>query len=160
MRSETLLGRTVVLLLQIQIVPGTLAATIDRLAHSTIVSAVADSAERLSMGDRPHAVALVRSMFDDAAAALEVLTAADGPGHGELPHRGAGIDRGLDALDAANGVGSVGHVAPELVASQLRAAERCWRALVGELTKALPAPSLGDVPAPRRPRHLTPSGSV
>lgn len=160
LRSETLLSRTVVLLLQIQVVPGTLTATIDRLARSTIVSAVADSAERLSMGDRPHAVALVRSMFDDAAAALEVLTLPTARDTTNYRTSVQAIDRGLDALDAANGVGSVGHVAPELVASQLRAAERCWRAVVDELTKALPAPSLGDVPTPRRPRHLTPSGTV
>ncbi|WP_421734484.1 hypothetical protein [Cellulomonas sp.] len=159
-RSETLLGRTVVLLLQIQIVPGTLIATIDRLAHSTIVSAVADSAERLSMGDRPHAVALVRSMFDDAAAALEVLTPPTARDTANYRTSAQAIDRGLDALDAADGLGSVGHVAPELVASQLRQADRCWRALVEELVKAVPAPRLDDVPVPRRPRHLTSSGSV
>ena len=147
------------LLLQIQVVPGTLTETIDRLAHSTIVSALADSADRLSMGDRPHAVALVRSMFDDAAAALEVLTPPDARDTAHYRTTKQAIDRGLDALDAADGVGSVGHVAPDQVATQLRLAERCWRALVGELTKAAPAPRLEDVPAPRRPRHLVPSSS-
>jgi hypothetical protein len=159
-RSETRLSRTVVLLLQIQLAPGTLTATVDRLAQSTMVAAVADSAERLSMGDRPHAVALVRSMFDDAAAALEVLTPPCTRDSTNYRTSAQAIDRGLDALDAANGVGAVGHIAPEVVASQLRTAERCWRALVGELSKAVPAPRVGEVPAPRGPRHLTQSSTV
>lgn len=154
-RSERVLGRTVALLLQIRIDPGTLAATVDRLSHSTIVAAVTDAADRLSMGDRPHAVALLRSMFDDAAAALEVLTPTTARDTANYRTSRAAIERGLDALDEADGIGAVGHVAPEHAATHLRAAEQSWRALVGELSKALPAPVLGDVPSPRRPRHLT-----
>jgi len=159
-RSERVLGRTVSLLLQMRIVPGTLATTVDRLAQSTIVAAVTDSAERLSMGDRPHAVALLRSLFDDAAAALEVLTPPTARDTANYRTSRQAVERGLDALDSADGLDAVGHVAPEHVAVQLRAAEVSWRALVGELTKALPAPLLGDVPVPRRPRHLTSRGSV
>jgi hypothetical protein len=154
------LGRTVALLLQIQIEPGALAATVDRLEHSTIVAAVTDSAARLSMGDRPHAVALLRSMFDDAAAVLEVLTPPSARDTANYRTSRAAIERGLDALDAADGVGTVGHLAPEHVAAQLKVAEAAWRPLVSELGKALPAPLLGDVPAPRRPRHLTRSGGI
>ena len=159
-RSERVLGRTVALLLQIQIEPGALAATVDRLEHSTIVAAVTDSADRLSMGDRPHAVALLRSMFDDAAAVLEVLTPPTARDTANYRTSRAAIERGLDALDAADGVGTVGHLAPEHVAVQLKAAEQAWRPLVAELGKALPAPLLGDVPVPRRPRHLTSSGDL
>jgi len=154
-RSETLLSRTVVLLLQLQVAPGALTELVGRLADSTIVSAVADSADRLSMADRPHAVTLVRSLVDDAAAALEVLTAPADRDTANYRTSRQVIDRALDALDSADGVGVTGHVAPEDVALQLRQAERCWRALVGELTKALPPPVLGTVPTPRRPRHLT-----
>ncbi len=154
-RSETLLGRTVVLLLQIQVVPGALAATVDRLSQATIVSAVADSADRLSMGERPHAVALVRSLFDDAAATLDVLTPPSARDTTNYRTSRQAVERGLDALDAADGAGAVGHVSPDDVAAHLRQAERCWRALVGELTKAVPAPVLGEVPVPRRPRHLS-----
>ncbi|WP_315095345.1 hypothetical protein [uncultured Cellulomonas sp.] len=159
-RSETLLARTVVLLLQLQVAPGALAELVDRLAHSTIVSAVADSADRLSTADRAHAVTLVRSQFDDAAAALEVLTPATDRGTANYRTSRQVVDRGLDALDAADGAGVTGHMSPDQVAARLRQAERCWRALVGELTKALPPPVLGTVPAPRRPRHLTSSRTV
>ena len=63
-----------------------------------------------------------------------------------------GIDlarlRQLRALDAADGLGVAGHVAPEDVARHLHEAERCWRAVVAELVKAQGAPLI-DIPHPR-----------
>ncbi|MEZ0448915.1 hypothetical protein [Cellulomonas sp. ICMP 17802] len=157
LRSETLLGRTVVLLLAIQLDPDALRSTVERLAQSTLVHAVADAAPRMPMNDRPHAVALVRSLFDDGAAALDVLTppaSRDG-----TPYRAARqvVERALDALDQAGGAGRVGHVAPETVAVQLRQVERCWRALVDELERVVPATPSSLVPSQRRPRHLSPT---
>ena len=157
-RAETLLGRTVVLLLHRQLDPHALTTLTDRLAHSTVVTAVADSAERLSAVDRPHAVALVRSLFDDAAAALEVLTAPSDRASTHYRTTRQLVDRGLDALDSADGAGVVGHISPEHVATQLRVAERCWRALVAELARSAPPPTIGDVPVPYRARHLSPPG--
>lgn len=153
-RSETLLGRTVVLLLAMQLDPDALRRTIERLAQSTLVSAVADSSARMSMSDRPHAVALVRSLFDDAAAALEVLTPTDARDTAHYRAARQSVEHALDALDGAGGAGIVGHVAPETVAAQMRQAERCWRALVDELEKAVPEQPGPLVPSQRRPRHL------
>ncbi|WP_456847202.1 hypothetical protein [Cellulomonas sp. P5_C6] len=154
-RSETLLGRTVVLLLAIQLDPDALRSTIERLAQSTLVSAVADASARMSMSDRPHAVALVRSLFDDGAAALEVLTPPTSRDTTNYRATRQTIERGLDALDGAGGAGTVGHVAPETVSAQMRQAERCWRSLVDELEKALPGPTSSLLPSQRRPRHLS-----
>ncbi len=154
-RNETLLGRTVVLLLQMQVSPDALRSTVEHLAQSTIVSAVAHAADQMSLGERPHAIALVRSLFDDAAAALEVMTPAPSRDSTSYWASKQAIERGLDALDSADGLGSVGHIGPEDVSTQLRQAERCWRAVVDELERRLPAPVLSAVPAPRRARHLT-----
>ncbi|MET0789075.1 MAG: hypothetical protein ABWY33_07530 [Cellulomonas sp.] len=154
LRSETLLGRTVVLLLAIQLDRDALRSTVERLAQSTLVSAVADAAGRMPMGDRPHAVALVRSLFDDAAAALEVMTPPEARDTTNYRAARQTVERALDALDAACGAGMVGHVAPETVSTQMRQAERCWRALVDELEKVVPAPT-GLLPSQRRPRHLS-----
>jgi hypothetical protein len=154
-RSETLLGRTVVLLLAIQLDPDALRHTIERLAQSTLVSAVADASVRMPMNDRPHAVALVRSLVDDAAAALEVLTPPDARDTTNYRAARQTVERALDALDAAAGAGIVGHVAPEAVAAQMRQAERCWRSLVDELEKAVPGQTSPLVPSQRRPRHLS-----
>jgi hypothetical protein len=153
-RNETLLGRTVVLLLQMQVRPDALRETVQHLVHSTIVSAVAVNAGQMSLSERPHAVALVRSLFDDAAAAIEVVTPATAHDTTNYWASKQAIERGLDALDAADGLGSVGHVGPDEVSTQLRAAERCWRAIVDELERRIPAPRLAGVPEPRRARHL------
>jgi hypothetical protein len=157
-RNETLLGRTVVLLLQMQIRPDALRETVRHLADSTIVSAVAVSAGQMSLSERPHAVALVRSLFDDAAAALEVVTPAAARDTTSYWASKQAIERGLDALDAADGLGSVGHVGPDEVSAQLRQAERCWRAVADELQRRTPAPPHTGVPEPRRARHLTAAG--
>lgn len=154
-RHETLLGRTVALLLLIQVRPGALRETVEHLAQSTIVSAVAVAAGQMSLSERPHAIALVRALFDDAAAALEVMTPATSRDTTNYWASKQAIERGLDALDAADGLGSVGHVGPDDVSAQLRQAERCWRAVADELERRVPAPTHNGVPEPRRARHLT-----
>jgi hypothetical protein len=154
-RSETLLGRTVVLLLAIQLDEHALRSTVERLSQSTLVSAVADASGRMPMSDRPHAVALVRSLFDDGAAALEVMTPMSARDTTSYRATRQSIDRALDALDGASGAGAVGHVAPDAVSALMHQAERCWRALVGELMRAVPAPPGSLVPSQRRPRHLS-----
>ena len=154
-RSETLLGRTVSLLLLMQVRPDALRHTVEHLAQSTIVSAVALSAQRLSLSERPHAVALVRSLVDDAAAALDVMTPDSARDTTSYRASRLAIERALDALDAADGLGHVGHVGPDDVAAQLHLVERSWRAVVDELERRTPTPVPTDVPAPRRARHLT-----
>lgn len=156
-RQETVLGRTVALLLQLQVRPDALRGIVEHLAQSTIVSAVAVAANQMSLGERPHAIALVRALFDDAAAALEVMTPAGERDRSNYWASRQAIERGLDALDAADGQGSVGHVGPDDVSTQLRQAERCWRAVADELERRIPARVPSGVPQPRRARHLTPT---
>lgn len=137
-RRETVLGRTLVLLLGQRLDPDAIGATVRRLTESTVVDTVADEAARLSPVERPHALAVVRGHFHDAAAALDVLTPT---ARRDSPNYRAGtraIGRGLDAVDEADGIGTTGHVSPDTVARCLAEADRCWRALVGELLKALP----------------------
>ena len=115
------------------------------------------------MGDRPHAVALLRSMFDDAAAALEVLTppaARDTTNYRASRASRSSVASTRSTLRTASGPSATSR--PSDVATQLRAAEQSWRALVDELAKALPAPVLTRRPgAPPTPppdadgRHLT-----
>ncbi|WP_426592851.1 hypothetical protein ACPPVS_13930 [Cellulomonas sp. McL0617] len=154
-RNETLLGRTVALLLLIQVRPEALRETVEHLAQTTIVSAVAVAVGQMSLGERPHAIALVRSLFDDAAAALEVMTPATARETTNYWASKQAVERGLDALDAADGLGSVGHVGPEDVTAQLRQAERCWRAVADELERRQPARRDPALPSQRRARHLT-----
>ncbi|WP_196804579.1 hypothetical protein [Cellulomonas sp. URHD0024] len=154
-RNETLLGRTVALLLQIQVRPDALRETVEHLAGSTIVSAVAVAAGQMSLGERPHAIALVRSLFEDAAAALELVTPAAARDATSYWASKQAIERGFDALDAADGVGTIGHVGPEDVTAYLRQAERCWRAVADELERRIPARADTGIPEPRRARHLT-----
>lgn len=140
-RRETVLGRTLVLLLAMRLDVDALPGTVRRLTETTVVTAVADEARRLAPTEVPHALALVRALFYDAAATLEVLT----PEHRrDSANYRAGvrlIGRGLDSLDSADGVGRPGHVTPDDVERHLHDADRCWRALVGELVKAVPVPS-------------------
>jgi len=149
-RRETVLGRTVVLLLAMRLDADALPGTVRRLTETSVVTAVADEGRRLSPTEVGPAVALVRALFYDAAATLEVLT----PDHRrDSANYRAGarlLGRGLDALDAAAGVGDTGHVTPDDVERHLRDADRCWRALVGELVKAVPVPT-PVLPAPHRP---------
>jgi len=154
-RNETLLGRTVVLLLQMQIRTDALRESVHHLVHSTVVSAVAVTAGQMSLSERPHAIALVRSLFDDAAAVIEVMTPGTERDTTNYWASKQAIERGLDALDAADGLGSVGHVGPDEVAAQLRQAERCWRAIADELERRMPAQPLTGVPEQRQARHLT-----
>jgi hypothetical protein len=148
-RRETVLGRTVVLLLAMRLDADALPSAVRRLTETTVVTAVADEARRLAPTEVAPAVALVRALFHDAAATLEVLT----PDHRrDSPNYRAGVrllGRGLDALDAAGGVGGTGHVTPDDIERHLRDADRCWRALVGELVKAVPPPS-PVLPTPHR----------
>jgi hypothetical protein len=140
-RRETVLGRTLVLLLAMRLDVDALPETVRRLTETSVVTAVADEARRLAPTEVPHALSLVRALFFDAAATLEVLT----PDHRrDSANYRAGtrlLGRGLDALDAAGGAGGTGHVTPDDVERHLRDADRCWRALVGELVKAVPAPA-------------------
>ena len=155
-RQETVLGRTVVLLLQLQVHPDALRGVVEHFAQSTVVSAVAVSAGQMSLAERPHAIALVRTLFDDAAAALEVLTPVTERDTTNYWASKQALERGLDALDAAAGQGSVGHIGPDDVSAQLRQAERCWRAVADELERRIPAQQASEVPHPRRARHLIP----
>ncbi len=146
--DEATLGRTLSLLLAQRIDPTALHSTVQRLALSGVVQAVAAGAGRLSLAERPHAVALVRSMFDEAAGALEVATPPWAQSTPQYRAARVALYRAQDALDAADGLGVAGHVAPEDVARHLHEAERCWRAVVAELVKAQGAPLI-DIPNPR-----------
>jgi hypothetical protein len=156
-RRETVLGRTVVLLLQIRLDPDALALTVRRLTDTTLVAAVADEAPRLSDADRRHAVALLRTLFHDAAAAFEVLTPTDERGTAHFRAGARALERGLDALDAADGVGSSGHVPPDDAARELREADLAWRSLTGELVKVAPVIKLPELPTPRMPQRVRPA---
>ncbi|AEI11533.1 hypothetical protein [Cellulomonas gilvus] len=156
-QHEATLGRAVSLLLALQIDPMALHATIQRLTLSTVVPAVADSADRLSLAERPHAVGLVRAMFDEAAGALEVATPDAARESPQFRAARLAVDRAYDALDVAEGADVAGHATPDDVAAALRDAERCWRALVAELVRsdAVPlvtAPLTAPVPRVPQPR--------
>ncbi len=154
-RDETVLGRTMALLLEMHLDPHTLPATVQRLAGSTVLTTLADGAHRLTAAERPAALALVRAMFDDAAAVLEVLTPAEGRDAPGYRATRSTIRRGLDSVDAAAGHRRTGHIAPDDVADHLRAAERRWRMVVDELVRLQPwATRLSTVPEPRQSRHL------
>lgn len=133
--DEATLSRSLALLLELRIDPTALHTTVQRLSLSGVVAAVAASADRLGLTERPHAIALLRSMLDEAAGALEVATPE--PARGSTPYRSARIAlyRAHDELDAAAGVDVPGHVAPDEVAARLREVERCWRAVVAELVR-------------------------
>ncbi len=148
--DEATLGRTLSLLLAQRIDPTALHVTVQRLALSGVVSAVAAGADRLGLAERPHAVALVRTMFDEAAGALEVATPPWAHTTPQYRAARAAFYRAQDALDAADGFGVAGHVAPDDVARHLHEAEKCWRAVVAELLKAQGVP-VPDLPSPRRP---------
>lgn len=136
LRDEAVLARTLALLLLVRVDPSSLQATVARLAGSTAPAAVADAAPRLTSAELPVAVGLVRALVDEALAAFALLTptAARGGTTDRVARRTAG--RALDALDAALGVGTTGHVAPEAVVGHLHEAERCWRSLVAALVSA------------------------
>ncbi|WP_029287027.1 hypothetical protein [Cellulomonas sp. HZM] len=164
-RREAVLGRTVALLVRLQVDPDAMAGTVERLATSSVADAVADAAQRLTLFERPAALELVRAEFYDGAAALEVVTSpADREGSSYRAARRA-VDNGLDALDDAAGEHVTGHVAPDVVASELRRAARCWQVLVDEVARAAPLPATPEpgvpqqrgpqVPQPRvrRPQH-------
>ncbi|MBT0994519.1 hypothetical protein KIN34_09495 [Cellulomonas sp. DKR-3] len=147
-QDEATLGRSIALLLALQIDPAALHTAIQRLTMSGVVTAVSDSADRLTLAERPHAVALVRAMFDEAAGALEVSTPATVRESPQYRAARTAIYRAYDALDVAAGEGVAGHVAPEDVARSLRSAELAWRVVVAELVKA-DTIAVVDVPSPR-----------
>ncbi|MGY4643216.1 hypothetical protein [Cellulomonas sp. URHB0016] len=154
-RDETLLGRTLALLLEMRRDPATLGTTVHRLTGTTAISTLADSAHRLTAAERPPALALVRSLFDEAAAVLEVLTPPEG--HDSPGYRAARstVRRGMDAVDAASGRHGSGHISPDDVAGHLRIAERRWRMVVDELVRLQPwAARLSTVPDPRHAQQL------
>jgi len=154
-RDEAVLGRTLVLLLEMRLDPDALPTAVQRLARSTVIGALADSAHRLSAAGRPPALSLVRSLFDDAAAVLEVLTPVEGQDSPGYRAARTTIRRGLDAVDAAAGLHSTGHVSSDDVAEHLRTAERRWRVVVDELVRLQPwAARFSPAPAPTPARHL------
>ena len=155
------LGRTVVLLLQIQVVPGALAATIDRLAHSTIVVG-RHGLRRPAVDGRPTARGGARAL-DVRRRRRRARGAhpAGRPRHRELP----------DVASRRSSVASTRSTRRTASAPWGTSRPSTWRRSCGwpsaagapssaSCTKALPAPRLEDVPAPRRPRHLVPSRSV
>jgi hypothetical protein len=154
-RDESVLGRTLVLLLEMRLDPHALPGAVERLARSTVVTALADSAHRLSASGRPPALSLVRSLFDDAAAVLEVLTPVEGQSSPAYRAARSTIRQGLDALDAASGLHSTGHVSSDDVAAHLRTAERRWRTVVDELVRLQPrAARLSSAAEQGQARHL------
>jgi hypothetical protein len=135
--------------------PDALPTAVQRLARSTVIGALADSAHRLSATGRGPALSLVRSLFDDAAAVLEVLTPVEGQDFPGYRVARTTIRRGLDAIDAASGMHSTGHVSSDDVAQHLRAAERRWRAVVAELVRLQPwAARFSSAPEQSQGRHL------
>lgn len=152
-RRESVLGRTMVLLLNIQVDTHALHNTIKRLAESPVADAVADGAIRLTMFERPAAITRVRAEFLDGAAVLDVITAPDDRDASSYRAARRAIDDGLDALDEAAGEHVSGHVAPDVVAHALRRATRCWQTLVAEIVRAAPAPPTPTVPTQRVPQH-------
>ncbi|GEL94663.1 hypothetical protein [Cellulomonas composti] len=146
--DEAALSRSMVLLLEAQLRPGALDVAIQRLALSPVVETVADTAPRLSLSERAHAIDIVRWLFDEAAGVLEATTPRS---EQETPHYRAArlmIQRAHVALDAADGQDVAGHVSPDEVAEQLTYVDRCWRGLLGELVKSV-TPPVHEIPRPR-----------
>jgi hypothetical protein len=137
-RDEAVLGRTLVLLLEMRLDRDALPTAVQRLARSTVIGSLADSAHRLSPAGRAPALSLVKSLFDDAAAVLEVLTPVENHTSPAYRSARATIRRGLDSVDAAGGLHSTGHVSSDDVAEHLRAAEGRWRVVVEELVRLQP----------------------
>lgn len=151
-RAETVLGRSMGLLLEVRLDAGATAARVHRLAACTTVREVAERAAGLSSAERPHAVAPVRELFDEAAAVLDVLTPAEGRASSAYRSAHAAVVRAWDLLDDAEGLHVMGHVAPDEVAAGLAQVEHLWRVVLGELLKLTPPPSLA-VPQPRGARY-------
>lgn len=151
-RSESVLGRTVALLLQVQLDSEALTRTVKTLAESSVVDAVADAAGRLTMFERPAALARVRLDFLEVAAALDVITPPAGRQASSYRAARRAVEDGLDALDEAGGEHVSGHVAPDVVARELRRAARSWQIVVDEVVRAAP-PLTPTVPTQRVPQH-------
>jgi hypothetical protein len=152
-RRESVLSRTMVLLLRIQLDSRALHAMTKSLAESPVADAVADAAARMTMFERPAALDRVRAEFLDGGAVLDVITA---PRDRDSPsYRAArrAVEDGLDALDEAGGVRVSGHVSPDVVTDALRRAARCWQILVAEVVRAAPPPPVPTVPTQRVPQH-------
>lgn len=152
-RSEAILGRTVVLLLRVQLDAYALETQVKALAESAAPDAVADASGRLTMFERPAALARVRAEFIEAAATLDVITPLDDRSASSYRAARRAIDDGLDALDDAGGEHTSGHVAPDVVARELRRAARSWQIAVAEVVRAAPPPHPPTVPTQRVPQH-------
>ncbi|MDM7831311.1 hypothetical protein [Cellulomonas edaphi] len=152
-RAEAVLGRTVALLLRVRLDTHALSTTVKTLAESPVADAVADASRRLTMFERPAALARVRAQFIDAAAALDVITPPSGRDASSYRAARRAVDDGLDALDEASGEHTSGHVAPDVVGAALRRAARSWQIVVAEVVRAAPAPPPPTVPTQRAAQH-------
>ncbi|MBD8058668.1 hypothetical protein IC607_06770 [Cellulomonas sp. JH27-2] len=152
-RTEAILGRTLVLLLQVQLDTHALHRAVEGLAESSLVETVVASTGRMTMFERPAAFERLRAEFLDATAALDVLTAV--PDRGTSSYRAArrAVDDGLDALDEARGERASGHVPPEVVTESLVRVQRAWQVLVDELVRAAPPAPVPTVPTQRIGLH-------